>query len=454
MSAIDHKVHENAATFLQNELRSIVNVSHCVSSLISPETLSTLRVVVLFLLHRFRENSIHAHNSFSGTIKSLPHHNTVNKPAISIMKFVSIIFVASVASTFAAERGLQTLAKKWNITDPVFTYDQLAFDLDYQVSDFIDDTMTTYELYTSPGCKETNVVVASTYLTSTKPDLTGVAYDPLSTGDGVRDQKLTVGVVAAEVVNSPIYAEEIDVDGAVTAEIDFCVRFSLQATGGGATPVEVNFLETLVKLFVDLSDGFVIGDVAVEPKIRVTNTANQVYLLDGYQCNDANDALTEAELAATRNQGSVIRVCVKPDAEATADGIKMRSIDEFTFTRDTISQPAITSANTQSDNGLTSLSCTSGADVCSFETILFAAFYTTAGTVAGSGTGSMQFGARRLRALQATLPEAAATSELELDFGINAPGADSTNLRDGSGAATSGVMAGAALVMAGAFALI
>jgi hypothetical protein len=194
----------------------------------------------------------------------------------------------------------------------------------------------------------------------------------------------------------------------------------------------------------------------VEPKIRVTNTANQVYLLDGYQCADGSTvALTPAELAATRNQGSVIRVCVKPDAEATADGIKMRSIDEFTFTRDLISQPAITSANTQSDNGLTSLSCTSGADVCSFETILFAAFYTTAGTVAGSGTGSMQFGgARRLRALQATLPEAAATSELELDFGINAPGVDSTNLRDGSGAANSGVMAGAALVMAAAFALI
>jgi hypothetical protein len=84
---------------------------------------------------------------------------------------------------------------------------------------------------------------------------------------------------------------------------------------------------------------------------------------------------------------------------------------------------------------------------------LFAAFYTTAGTVAGSGTGSMQFGARRLRALQATLPEAAATSELELDFGINAPGVD---LRDGSGsgAATSGVMAGAALVMTIAFSLI
>jgi hypothetical protein len=51
----------------------------------------------------------------------------------------------------------------------------------------------------------------------------------------------------------------------------------------------------------------------------------------------------------------------------------------------------------------------------------------------------------------ANLSEAAATTELELDSGINAAGEAP---RDGSGAATNGVMAGAALLMAGAFALI
>jgi hypothetical protein len=374
-----------------------------------------------------------------------------------MMKFVSIIFVASVASTLAAERGLQTLAKKWNITDPSFAYEKLGFTLDYQVSDFISDDMTAYALYTSPGCKETGASVSASDLTSTKPVLTGQAYNAANNGDGVRDQKLTVGVVADNIAAaSGIYAED-NTTGVVTATIDFCVRFSLQTTSGDDA-VEVNFLETLVTLFVDLSDGFTIGDVIVAPKDKLLNTANQVYLLEGYQCNSGNVALTGGDLTGTRNQGSVIRVCVKPDSDAFLAGIKMRSLDEFTFSREGgISQPAIVGYNEESPNGLTSLTCSNGVDVCFFETILFAAFYSSDGFVVGSGTGSMQFGAagantRRLRALQADPPEAAATSEFELDFGVLNPGR--VDPRDGSGAARSAAMAASALVIAGAFALI
>ena len=371
------------------------------------------------------------------------------------MKLLSVIFVASVTSTLAAERGLQTLAKKWNIVDPGFTYDDLSFDLDYQVSDFIQDSMTLHEVYTS-GCKEAGTVVLPSVLTSSRIPLTGAAYNAGNNGNGVRDQKLTVGVVAAAIAASDIYVEDTTV-GDVTATIDFCVRFSLLTTGA----TEVNFLETLVTLFVDLSDGFSIGNVTVAPKLKLENTANQVYLLDGYQCDAANAALTGHDVTHARKQGAVIRVCVKPDAEAVAAGIKMRSLDEFTFTRDTtVTQEAIIGYNQVATNGLTSLTCTNGVDVCVFETILFAAFYTSAGTVSGSGTGSMQFGAgvagaRRLRALQAdtNTPEAAATSEFELDFGVNDPAVRDS--RDGSGAAaSSGVMAGAAVVMAGAFAFL
>ena len=410
------------------------------------------------------------------TTKQLPLQQ--NNFIISIMKLISIIFVASsvASTTLAAERGLQTLARKWNITDPSFTYDALGFDLDYEVSDFIDNTHTLHTLWTSPGCQEGGTAVPPTVLSSTRPVLTGADYNPVNNGNGVRDQKLTVGVNAATIAASEIYVEDTTV-GAVTATIDFCVRFSLLTTGAEA--VEVNFLETLVTLFVDLSGSFEIGEVNVEPKIQITNTANQVYLLDGYQC-DANDAeLIGTDLTDTRNQGSVIRVCVRPDGDAIAAGITMRSLDEFTFTRDNgpagpdvsdISQPAIIGYNTEATNGLTSLTCSNGVDVCVFETILFAAFYSAVGVVLGSGTGSMQFGAggRRLRALQGVdgdRSESAATSDFDLYLGVLAngpprgdnvgtgPGADQ-EYGDDSGAATSGVMAATALVMAGAFALI
>jgi hypothetical protein len=374
------------------------------------------------------------------------------------MKLVSIVLLASVASTLAAaaaERGLQILAKKWNITDPSFTYGALGFELDYQVSDFIDDDMTAYALYTSPGCKETGAAVPPSILTSTKPVLTGQVYDTDNHGDGVRDQKLTVGVVADTITASDIYAADTTL-GAVIATIDFCVRFSLQTNHDG-THYEVNFLETLVTLFVDLSDSFVIADINIASKNKLLNTANQGYLLEGYQCNGDNEALvTEADLTLTRNQGSVIRVCVKPDIYAFTAGIKMRSIDYFTFSRNAIIQSAIIGYNQEAVNGLTSLTCNNGDAVCFFETILFAAFYNTTGVVVGSGTGSMQFGgARGLRGLQADTSrlEAAATSEFDLYFGVLYPKfvLEVVHPYNDAGSATIAVMSAIALVIAGAF---
>jgi hypothetical protein len=68
------------------------------------------------------------------------------------------------------------------------------------------------------------------------------------------------------------------------------------------------------------------------------------------------------------------------------------------------------------------LTRSNGFNVCYIQSLLFAAFDTSVGVVSGSGTGSMQFGAARLLlVLQAAdnTPEAAATSEFKLDFGVN-----------------------------------
>ena len=365
------------------------------------------------------------------------------------MKLLSTLLITTMVASAQTEnqnRGLQTLAQKWNITDPSFEYVGLHFDLDYQVSDFIDDDMYTYALF-DKNCQEGGNPV--TILASSHEPLTG---DFLANGGlGERVLALDIDVDAETITSDPnIYSEDV-APGAVTAQIDFCVRFSLWTKT--EDPIEVNFLETLVVLYVDLSDGFDIGEVNVAPKLKGFNTANQVYLIDGYQCDFFGDELSGSAIAATRNQGSVIKVCVEPDREARNAGIKMRSIDSFTFTSrlfPAISQPAITAPNTASDNGLTTVTCTAGVDMCWFETLLFAGFYGSPGTVAGEGIGSMQFGAnaRRLRGLQED--DAAATSEFNLDFGV-VPVYDN---RWRSGAASSGLMAVTAVVAAGILAMI
>jgi hypothetical protein len=163
--------------------------------------------------------------------------------------------------------------------------------------------------------------------------------------------------------------------------------------------------------------------------------------IEAYQCNADNDQLDAVGLAATRNRGSLIRVCVKPDAEAVTAGMKMHNIDWFTFYRGTVSQEAIIGYNLEADNGLTKLTCSNGADVCVIEIIPFAAYFSTDGVVLGSGGGAMQCG---------DTPQAAAASKFELDVVVIEGDPDSLR----SGALRSGVVAVTTLVMVGTFAMI
>jgi hypothetical protein len=167
---------------------------------------------------------------------------------------------------------------------------------------------------------------------------------------------------------------------------------------GVMTPVEVNFLETLLTLFVDLTDGFQIGAIEVAPKDRLVRTANQAYEVNGYECSATSfDRLTDAERTRPRNQGEIIHVCVTPEEEAQTDGIFMRSIDDFAWTRGADIRQTAIEANREAGNLLTSYNFADceGSLVCKFSTILFAQFYATPGQVNGEGVASMQFGSEK-----------------------------------------------------------
>ena len=219
------------------------------------------------------------------------------------------------------------------------------------------------------------------------------------------------------------------------AQAKFCVRFKLLSPDQS---IEVNYLETLVYLDLDLTDGFRIDTVNIQPKDLRVKTANQVYQVVGYKCeyvsgdgtdgnSTINRPLTAQEELEGRYQGSLTRVCVKPDADAETDGIKMRSIDSFTFSQGQTNQVAIVNKQV-ARNGLTFYNpdeCT-GADECWFESILFASFYAAPGVVFGSGIASMQFGSRRTRNLLDTgdvrgwqdEEDEAGAAEFELDFDV------------------------------------
>jgi len=224
---------------------------------------------------------------------------------------------------------------------------------------------------------------------------------------------------------------------------------------GVNTPVEVNFLETLLTLFVDLTDGFKIGAIEVEPKDRLERTANQAYEVNGYECcATSTNRLSPTDRARPRNQGEIIHVCVTPEQEAKDDGIFMRSIDDFAWTRGSTVRQVAVEDNREAGNLLTTydhLAC-EGSEVCRFSSILFAQFYATPGTVNGEGVASMQFGTaktgltrRQLRATDRKLQaeeEGAGAAEFELDFEVNQAEA---RTQSGAGSLSMGIAAIAAV---------
>jgi hypothetical protein len=395
------------------------------------------------------------------------------------MKFSFFYVCATLAAVAPCANGESTLEEKWEIGEtPTFDYSSLDFTLTFAITDFILAGQAAYTMYTS-GCKE-----EGTPLVNQTSGLIAMGLD--DTDNTVRQEDVTLNQEATIKIsvdpttistNTELYSEDTTI-GAVNAQIVFCVRFGLSTPGDN---VEVNFLETVITLDIDLSDGFEIGSIAVEPKDKLVRTAAQAYQVEGYVCTDEE---IEGDLTAIRNQGAQIRVCVRPDAEARSDGIYMRRIDSFTWNRDSpvsITQTAVENG-LASSNTLTDLFCEPGELVCNFVSILFASFYATPGAVAGSGVASMQFGGdntyidledglggfqynadgtqvveffkrRNLRKLQEAEEDVAATAEFDLSFDVDqgaAPAFDDSN----SGAASVGTVALSLVAAAGAFALM
>jgi hypothetical protein len=332
----------------------------------------------------------------------------------------------------------------------------MDFTFDYSVSNFVDQGQAYYEVYDGE-CKEGGSLVTTGITSNALVDVAaGSVTDDALFDIAGKTAQVPISVDVNTITSNTDVYSETDTAGSIGAQIVFCVRFGLNTLGD--SPVEVNFLESVVTLNVDLSAGFAIDDINVTPKDQLINTAAQAYTVEGYMCNPGTDTPV-ADATTALNQGSLISVCIKPDADGISDGIKMRSVDSFEWTRGATTQTAIENS-VAAGNLLTSFDETAcaGGDYCQFSSILFAAFYATEGQVAGNGVASMQFGTRRLsekaggvRALQEQ--EAAATSEFDLAVSLAAADDGPAMLQTAAGASMGTILA-AVLASVGIIALL
>lgn len=251
------------------------------------------------------------------------------------------------------------------------------------------------------------------------------------------------------------------------SQISFCVRFSLMTED-----IEVNFVETVVILDVSLVGvGFRIDNADVKPKEKIVSSNRVSYEVKAYLCGgnykpleeettglvkklyevcDAENGIqTFSEIIETKNtttvgeeyqqdlsdaqkaekeriiypQGSVLRVCIRPDDTIFGE-MSMRTIESLVFKgtySDEISpqisampplttksdgiytQYAVQDGSTEISQGLSAISCETNrlegnedVVVCAVDTVLIAAFYWRSpgvvATVTAYGIASLQFG--------------------------------------------------------------
>jgi hypothetical protein len=342
------------------------------------------------------------------------------------------------------------LFERWDIAEPAFTYDSLDFTLDFEINQYIASVeQVTYTLF--------DETCDNAYGGNGLSGSRGLTFDSVEAA-GKQSIEIAMAIDASVIsADSEVYSESM-VDGEMAAVVDFCVRFALH-TPADIGELEVNFLEIVITLNVDLTAGFEIGALAVAPLDRCVNTAAQDFLVEGYFCEENNEP-DSSITAPVFNQGDLVKICVRPVQDAREEFfIRMLRITSFVFERGSINQPAV--ADGISASVLTDLFCDAGFAICHFETILFAAFYQSPGSVTGSGIADMRFGGetsadsvsprgRRLlrekRQLQAAGASGGAEFDLEV-FIIPAEDSDFSSASSSSGGLFAIAMAAGAMVL-------
>ena len=128
----------------------------------------------------------------------------------------------------------------------------------------------------------------------------------------------------------------------------------------------------------------------------VHKTASEMgYGVEVAECDaDLDFIATNSPDRQTKNQGSTMRICFRPNEKARDDGIGMRAVDSFTWEMDYEGGTAIQVAvkDGKDDGMLSYLVCEEGSKVCYLDTLLGANFYKNPGSVMGKGVAHLAFG--------------------------------------------------------------
>jgi len=289
-----------------------------------------------------------------------------------------LVFLLVVALLFSSSRSVvdaddEHTGTKWNIDDVVVSSDGnnlVNNQFSFSYGD-IDPTLSTSMMFGGIYDGDCWSPSATSYGKTGIDNETSELFTSLGLA---RSTKAGTAVIfsftadTSEIAKNPALFDDsnLSANGNGSGKMTFCVRFALFDVDGSIK----NYQESVISLNVK---------ALTETKM----TSNHLYKVEAALCDDMTPPF---------QQGESISICITPDIFASGAGIVISSIDEFTWIRDdeNISQQAIKSANTVSDNGLTAITSTSGTNY-RFESMLFATFYATDGSATGKGSVTLSF---------------------------------------------------------------
>lgn len=303
-----------------------------------------------------------------------------------VSSIVSLVFLFCDQTEGNADAA-ELMRKRWAISEAEIEYNDFEFILNFEVSDIVQDNMIGYTVFEGDSCGDDGGKAisddANFLLSRVRTDNT-----PIADGSGLRTIKLETLVIPSEITNSSIYSTTEDGNGLV----EYCVRFGVWAWDkNDPSSYEVNFLETVLKIVINLTAGLTVDTSLskVETLFKNVNAGSEV---EAYICDSEQNIVA---MTAT-SQGQTVRLCVTPTDKTLGAGIYLRDLEQFTFRREdpkSVSQVAIEAGTGgEAADQLTVVSCAPGSIVCAFETLLQADFFVSEGTVVGIGSVFLQIG--------------------------------------------------------------
>mmetsp|Transcript_22927 Transcript_22927/g.54373 ORF Transcript_22927/g.54373 Transcript_22927/m.54373 type:complete len:687 (+) Transcript_22927:103-2163(+) len=193
-----------------------------------------------------------------------------------------------------------------------------------------------------------------------------------------------------------IFAYEGDDNGNganANARIKFCVRVMLFVDS--SLEIEVNYVETVVTVDVDLTDGFDVGEFQTAPKEQIDKRAFLPSQVEGFFCDDCFQRIeVKPNYKVVFNQGSFVRVCVRATDETLLSGVSIKQLWSFQYRRsqrnnDDLIQVAVQDGGLPSSDGLSEVDCPF-PNLCVITTLLQAKFFPSPGVLVGEGFAILQ----------------------------------------------------------------